>query len=130
MMGAGMIPPFAADQIDHTSPPPAAPTPGVTVAYGEYLTHTCKECHGDKLNGMPFGPPGQEVPSPNLTPGGRLASWSEQDFFTTLRSGVDPYGETLSDDMPWKYFGQMSDDELKAVWIYLQSLPALPQGGV
>jgi mono/diheme cytochrome c family protein len=129
MMGAGMIPPFAVDEIDHTSPPPTAPEPGVTVAYGEYLTHTCKECHGDQLNGIPFGPPGQEVPSPNLTPGGRLATWSEQDFFTTLRTGVNPYAETLSEDMPWKYFGQMSDEELKAVWMYLQSLPALPQGG-
>jgi hypothetical protein len=31
--------------------------------------------------------------------------------------------------MPWKYFGKMSDDELKALWMYLQSLPALEQGG-
>jgi hypothetical protein len=30
--------------------------------------------------------------------------------------------------MPWKYLGQMTDDELRAVWIYLQSLPPLPQG--
>jgi hypothetical protein len=30
--------------------------------------------------------------------------------------------------MPWKYFGQTTDDEPKAVWMYLQSLPALPQG--
>ena len=34
----------------------------------------------------------------------------------------------LKSVMPWKYFGQMTDDELKAVWMYLQSLPALPQG--
>jgi len=31
--------------------------------------------------------------------------------------------------MPWKYYGQMSDEELKAIWLYLQSLPALAQGG-
>jgi hypothetical protein len=31
--------------------------------------------------------------------------------------------------MPWKYFGQMTDDELKALWMYLQSLPAQEQGG-
>jgi hypothetical protein len=24
--------------------------------------------------------------------------------------------------MPWKYFGRMSDDELSAVWLYLQTL--------
>ena len=34
----------------------------------------------------------------------------------------------LIDFTPWKYFGQMTDDELKAVWMYLQSVPALPQG--
>jgi hypothetical protein len=32
--------------------------------------------------------------------------------------------------MPWETFGQMTDDELKALWMYLQSLPAMPQGGV
>jgi mono/diheme cytochrome c family protein len=129
MMGAGMFPPFAADEIDHNSPPPIRPEPGATVAYGQYLAHICTECHGANLNGVPFGPPGQEVPSPNLTPGGELSAWSEQDFFTTIRTGVAPGGHRLSDDMPWKYFGQMTDEELKAVWLYLQSLPALKQGG-
>jgi len=30
--------------------------------------------------------------------------------------------------MPWKYYGQMTDDELRALCLYLRSLPALPQG--
>jgi len=128
MMAAGMFPPLSADQIDHTRPPPASPEPGVTAAYGQYLTRTCTECHGADLNGMPFGPPGQEVPSPNLTPGGELVAWSEQDFFTTIRTGRTPSGRQLNEEMPWKYYGQMTDDELRAVWLYLQSLPALEQG--
>jgi len=128
MMGAGMMPPLAADQIDHAAPPPPAPTPGVTVEYGQYLAHICSECHGASLNGAPFGPPGQEVPSPNLTPGGELSRWSEQDFINTLRTGVNPLGRSLNEEMPWKSFGQMTDDELKAVWMYLHSLPALEQG--
>ena len=129
MMGTGMIPPFAADQIDHAAPPPSAPTPGVTVEYGQYLTHVCTECHGASLNGAPFGPPGQQVPTPNLTSGGELSSWSEQDFINTMRTGVNPLGRSLNEEMPWKNFGQMTDDELKAVWLYLQSLPAVQQGG-
>ncbi len=128
MGGAGMFPPSAVDQINHTDPRPAAPEPGVTIAYGEYLTRTCTECHGANLNGAPFGPPGEEVPSPNLTPGGELAAWSEAEFFTTMRSGLTPGGRQLNADMPWPYFGQMSDEELRAVWLYLQSLPALKQG--
>jgi mono/diheme cytochrome c family protein len=129
MDGAGMFPPDAVEQIDHTGPRPVAPEPGVTVAYGEYLTRTCTECHGANLNGAPFGPPGEEVPSPNLTPGGELASWSEEDFFRTIRTGVNPKGHQLNLDMPWPYYGRMSDEELRALWLYLQSLPALAQGG-
>ncbi len=128
MMGAGMMPPLAVDRIDHATAPPAAPEPGVTVEYGKYLSHTCTECHGANLNGAPFGPPGEEVPSPNLTPGGELATWTEQGFFTTLRTGVTPSGYQLNEEMPWKSYGQMTDDELRALWLYLQSLPALEQG--
>ena len=129
MMAAGMFPPLAVDRIDHTSPPPDVPEAGVTIAYGQYLTRTCTECHGANLNGAPFGPPGQEVPTPNLTPGGELASWSEQDFFTAIRRGVTPGGRQLNEEMPWKYYGQMSDEELMAIWLYLQSLLAIEQGG-
>ncbi len=129
MMGAGLFPPNAVDRIDHTAPPPPAPPPGVTAAYGQYLSHLCTECHGANLNGAPFGPPGDEVPTPNLTRGGELAAWSEQDFITTLRQGVTPGGHQLNEEMPWQSFGQMTDAELQAVWRYLQSLPPLPQGG-
>jgi mono/diheme cytochrome c family protein len=129
MDGAGMFPPDAVEQIDHTGPRPVAPEPGMTAAYGEYLARTCTECHGANLNGIPFGPPGEEVPSPNLTPGGKLAAWSEEDFFSTIRTGVTPEGRQLNIDMPWMYYARMSDEELRALWLYLQSLPALAQGG-
>jgi len=130
MMGAGMFPPFSADQINHNSPPPAAPEPGVTIAYGQYLSHTCTVCHGENLSGAPFGPPGQEVPTPNLTPGGELIAWSEQGFINTMRTGITPFGHDLNKDMPWENYGQMTDEELKAVWMFLKSLPALEQGGI
>jgi len=132
MLALGMVPPVAVDRIDHTAPHPTAVDPGVNVEYGEYLARSavCTECHGAELNGAPFGPPGQEVPTPNLTPGGELASWSETQFMATLRAGLTPDGHVLNaDNMPWPYFGQMTDDELKALWLYLQSLPARPQGG-
>lgn len=128
MMGAGMFPPFAADAIDHNSPPPAAVEPGVTIEYGRYLSRTCEECHANSLNGKPFGPPGMEYLSPNLTPGGALSSWTENDFIATIRSGVTPTKKPLNPDMPWKSYAQMTDDELRAIWLYLQSLPALEQG--
>ena len=59
---------------------------------------------------------------------GEMKGRSEEQFITTMRTGITPGGKQLIDFMPWKYFGQMTGDDLKAVWIYLQSLPALPQG--
>jgi hypothetical protein len=86
-------------------------------------------CHGTELNGRLISEGGPEkYLALNLTPGGEMKGWSEEDFITALRAGVTPSGHHLIKVMPWKYFGQMTDDELKAVWLYLQSLPALPQG--
>jgi mono/diheme cytochrome c family protein len=130
MLALGMVPPVAVDQIDHTASHPAAPPLGVTAEYGEYLARTtCTECHGANLNGIPFGPPGDQTPTPNLTPGGELAAWSEAQFIATLRTGVTPTGQELGESMPWQYMGQMTDEELAALWLYLQTLPALAQGG-
>jgi mono/diheme cytochrome c family protein len=126
-----MIPPVAVDVIDHTASHPTSVPSGSTVEYGQYLvTSTCVECHGAELNGAPFGPPGQEKPTPNLTQGGELVGWTEQDFANTLRTGVTPSGHQLNEEMPWQYFGQMNDDEIKAMWLYLKSLPAKEQGGI
>jgi len=114
--------------IDHYAPRPAAPEPGVTVAYGEYLANTCALCHGSSLNGQTMREGRNVYLALNLTRGGEMVGWSEEDFITTMRTGVTPGGKQLLDAMPWKYLGQMTDDELKAVWLYLQSLPPLPQG--
>lgn len=130
MMAAGLFPIPAVDKIDHISPLPLSPEPGVSVDYGEYLSRTCTECHGEDLNGAQFGPPGEEIPTPNLTPGGGMAKWSEEDFYTTMRTGKTPNLRQLSEEMPWKNFSQMTNDELKAIWLYLQSLPAREQGGL
>jgi hypothetical protein len=45
-----------------------------------------------------------------------------------MRNGQTPSGRQLSEEMPWQYYGQMSDEELSALWMYLQSLPSLEQG--
>ena len=131
MLTLGQLPPEIVPNvisIDHEAPRPAAPEPGVTVEYGRYLATTCALCHGLNFNGQMISEGGPEYLAPNLTPGGEMHAWSEEDFLRTLRTGVTPGGHQLKDVMPWKYFGQMTDDELKAVWMYLQSLPALPQG--
>jgi mono/diheme cytochrome c family protein len=99
------------------------------VAYGEYLAQSCTACHGADLNGgTARGFDGELVVALNLTPGGELAGWSEADFIQTMRSGRNPSGRVLNELMPWPYLGRMTDEELQALWLYLQSLPAMEQG--
>ena len=111
-------------KIDHVSRSVASVTPEVSVAYGEYLTTiaSCGDCHGANLAGY-AGPPGPP-PGPDLTRNGRLGSWTEADFVTLLRSGRTPEGNYVSEDMPWRDYAGMTQDELAAIWLYLQSLPS------
>ncbi len=119
-----------AEMIDHSAPRPIAPQVGVTVEYGEYLAVTCSGCHGAGFSGgpIPLAPP-DFPPALNLTPGGELQGWTEEMFINTLRTGVTPSGLQLKNEyMPWKQIGQMTDDELKALFLFLRSLPATEQG--
>jgi mono/diheme cytochrome c family protein len=115
---------FAPELIANNGPR-TAPEPAVTTEYGEYLSHlaACRDCHGANLaGGIDEGAP----KGPNLTPGGEVGSFREEDFISTIRTGVTPGGRTLSDEMPWKAYGKMTDDELKALYMYLHGLEALP----
>src|SRR5574340_478439 len=121
-----------AELIPHEAPRPAAPEPGITAAYGEYLTGSCKVCHGLSMSGGRIpGFPSTWPASLNLTfgPGSTLPNWSEQGFMQTLRTGATPEGRQLKGEyMPWKSYRYMDDLELRAVWVYLQSLPPIEYG--
>ncbi len=107
------FPPVDAEHIDHEAPRPIAPRPGLTLEYGQYLARVCTICHGTDYTGD-FGP--------NLTSGGDLAGWSEEDFVLAMRTGTTPDGRALNaDDMPWLSIGRSTDDELKAIWLFLRS---------
>lgn len=125
LIGAGpMTEAQAATRIDHEAPFPAAPQEGETAEYGEYLVTIaqCAGCHGAELAG---GQACGNCPTgPNLTPGGELQGWTQDDFVTALRTGSTPTGRQLSEFMPWRYFQTMTDTELAALWAYLQSQPA------
>lgn len=116
---------LAAEHIDHVGLVPPVIVPGVTIEYGRYLSAGCVGCHGEQLVGgkIASGPPSWPH-SRNLTPAGDLAKWTEADFFNTLKTGVRPDGLKLSPVMPLA-FGQMNDTEIKALWVYLKSIPAV-----
>ncbi|MFN2222565.1 MAG: c-type cytochrome [Candidatus Promineifilaceae bacterium] len=121
-MAYGTLP---ANTIDHAAVGGQAPQAGANAAYGEYLTLIagCHDCHGPDLGGVdpenaPPGPP----PGPNLHASGDLGSWSQEDFIATLRTGRTPNGRQLSTEMPWEGYRLMTDEELGAIWLYLNGL--------
>ena len=121
-----------AELIPHDAPRPVAPTVSVTPEYGEYLTQSCKVCHGLTMSGGPIpGFPSTWPPAPNVTWGGgsALPRWTESDFITAMRTGKRPQGQPINSTyMPWTSFRHMDDLELKAVWVYLQDLPQKEYG--
>jgi mono/diheme cytochrome c family protein len=128
MIGAGILGKgvLAAQDIQHNIRPDFPPV-GVTVEYGTYLVNVsgCHDCHGSKLAGGKSADPTSKA-APNLTPGGDLIKWQEVDFMKAIRTGVKPDGKKLDPkQMPWEHFKNFSDNEIKAIFIYLQSLPKL-----
>jgi mono/diheme cytochrome c family protein len=64
----------------------------------------------------------------NLTPDPEtgLGAWTERDFIATIRNGKHMgHGRPLLPPMPWFNYAKMTDDDLKAVWAYLQTVPAV-----
>lgn len=126
LVSLGALPSFTAEIVDFEQIAPASMPPAATVEYGEYIAIACIGCHNPAYSGGPL-PGAQEgdLPARNLTPGGSLAAWTLDDFKTALRTGVTPSGYVLNEDfMPWSYYTGMSDVELEAIWLFLQSLPA------
>ncbi len=97
--------------------------PSMTADYGGYLAGTCSGCHGLDFSGI-------KGSGPNLTsdPETGLASWSVDDFKRALQQGERPDGAVLDSTMPWYVLDKMTDDEVEAVWMFLQGLD--PKAGV
>jgi mono/diheme cytochrome c family protein len=132
---------FVIKPIGPTATPPAvSPPPGPTVERGAYLVNAvgeCAGCHtqrsfvdgsytGPRLaGGAPMeadGAPGFVVVPPNLSPDpktGRITAWTEDQFVARFRQGkLIPQSI-----MPWGAFGRMTDDDLRAIYRYLRTVP-------
>ena len=98
---------------------------GINPDYGRYLAASCTGCHGESLAGgrIPGAPPDWPLAA-NLTPdkGNAISSWSESEFMATLRTSRRPNGSALNPVMP-AAFGLMTDEELKAIWVFVRTLP-------
>lgn len=118
---------------------PASVKRDTTAAYGEYLVTSvanCRGCHTPRnlmtgaftgeyySGGLGFEEKTDSgtyvFTTPNLTPDatGRLKGWSQQQFINRFRMGkIIPQSP-----MPWGPFSRMSDNELKAIYKFLQTV--------
>jgi mono/diheme cytochrome c family protein len=117
-----------------------APPMGATVERGEYIARSaafCVGCHSNQkdfrvVEGTEFGGSNQPMESefaddkfkyiaPNLTPDpetGIAGKWTEEQFLARFEAGRAYRGSP----MPWGNYQNMSQDDLKAVWMYLQTV--------
>lgn len=128
VMGVGNFQ-LSAARIDHEAPRPEAPEPGPTATYGEYLSHSCVGCHGPDLAGGPIsGAPPDWPPAANITPHpDGLGTWTQSDFIRAMRQQERPDGSSIDPIMPAD-MGKMTDQELTALWNYLQTVEPKPDG--
>lgn len=64
----------------------------------------------------------------NLTPDEEtgIGAWSEQTFIQAMRTGQHlGSGRQILPPMPWNWLGKMNDEDLKAIFAYLKSIPPI-----
>jgi mono/diheme cytochrome c family protein len=73
-----------------------------------------------------YGPWGVSY-TPNLTPHTTgLSAWNEEIFVKAMRTGRHMgTSRPIQPPMPWQSYGKMTDEDLKAVWAYLQTIPPI-----
>lgn len=120
----------------------SAPPAGATAEYGGYLSQhvgLCADCHTQR-SGLLAKPdksrlfagmanPPKEFPAKpsNITPDPAtgIGRWSEDDFLRTIQTGVNPAGKTLHPLMPSRQLRRMTDDDLRAMYRYLRTVPPI-----
>jgi len=64
----------------------------------------------------------------NLTPDQNtgIGSWSEETFVKAIRTGKHMgVSRPILPPMPWQVYNQMTDQDLKAIYAYLRTIPAI-----
>ena len=117
----------------------AAPVPNDSqLKQGEYIYRAagCETCHTDtKHAGKPLAgghalvTPFGTFYTPNITPDKEtgIGRWSEQDFTRAMRFGMSPDGDHYYPAFPYPSYTKLSDDDIRALWIYLKARPPIMQ---
>ncbi len=103
---------------------------------GEYLVTAgdCVACHtktgGKYLAGnYTLDTPIGAIKTPNLTPDDEtgLGKWTYETFEKAFRHGIGDEGEYLYPAFPFSWYTKVSDDDTKAIFAYLKSVPAVKE---
>ena len=139
---------FILNTIPHKGNPSKRPEKTDVDNYGKYLTNaaSCIECHtmvnkGSFIAGTEFGggrefpfPDGSIVRSGNISPDKEtgIGLWKKEVFVNLFHAHADSVTlhTTLKPGdfnsiMPWTMYGKMTDDDLNAVFAYLQTVTAV-----
>jgi len=113
---------FPAELIDHTRKMVKEMKAEISIEYGQYLSTACQGCHRETMKGGEPVAPGYPVVA-DITSTGHPGKWTDEQFIKTLRTGVTPEGKVLKpEEMPWRMTKELTDLELKALHLYLNSL--------
>jgi mono/diheme cytochrome c family protein len=106
------------------------------VKRGEFLAiaANCASCHtkprgGQLAGGVSFHTPFGTVYSTNITPDipTGIGGWTLEQFQRAMREGTRPNGEHLYPVFPYTAFTKLSDADIRALFAYLQTVPAVRQ---
>lgn len=133
---------FVMKPVGPTGDVPVAVTRDTSIAYGKYIANNvanCRGCHTnrDLMTGAFIGPDyagglafddetdsgTYTLTTPNLTPDitGRITGWTQEQFIQRFRTGK----LIQQSHMPWGPFSRMSDNDLKAIYNFLQTIPPI-----
>jgi len=80
--------------------------------------------------GTPFQIPSGTVTSPNLTPdsSGQPGGLTYAQFKSAMQDGVHSRDSHILQIMPWPTFRNLYENDLRAIYLYLSSIPPAPSG--
>jgi mono/diheme cytochrome c family protein len=62
--------------------------------------------------------------APNITPGGRVAQWSDAELTKAIREGIRPDGTVIGPPMPFIFYRDLSDNDIAAIVAFIRTVPA------
>ncbi|MDX6384776.1 MAG: hypothetical protein QOK48_2349 [Blastocatellia bacterium] len=132
--------PFPLNFLMHNMPQPVeaavpAPDQSTPIARGDYLVRmaSCSDCHTPQENGQPlpgmefaggapFNEPTGTVFSHNITPAASgIGYYNDTSFVQAMRTGKVG-ARRLHPSMPWYFYSKMTDDDLRSMFAFLQTL--------